>query len=70
MPDMMNDIGREVAGKVEEENTSPGIRWGIWWIALTANRRGSTTLLERTNVQQSDPLGEAGWGTALWTEGQ
>ena len=61
MPDMMNDIGREVAGKVEEENTSPGIRWGIWWIALTANRRGSTTLLERTNVQQGDPLGEAGW---------
>jgi len=30
----------------------------------------STTLLERTNVQQSDALGEDGWGTALWTEGQ
>ena len=58
------------AGKVAEEKISPGIRWGIWWIALTANRRGSTTLLERTNVQQRDPLGEAGWGTALWTEGQ
>jgi hypothetical protein len=58
------------AGKVAEEKISPGIRWGIWWIALTANRRGSTTVLERTNVQQPDPLGEAGWGTALWTEGQ
>lgn len=58
------------AGKVAEEKISPGIRWGIWWIALTANRRGSTTLLERTNVQQSDALGEDGWGTALWTEGQ
>jgi len=43
---------------------------GIWWIALTANRRGSTTVLERANVQQHDPLGEAGWGTALWTENQ
>jgi hypothetical protein len=30
----------------------------------------STILLKRTNVQQQDPLGEAGWGTALWTEGQ
>jgi hypothetical protein len=30
-------------------------------MGLTANRRGSTTLLERTNVQQGDPLGEAGW---------
>jgi integrase len=58
------------AGKLAEEKISPGVRWGIWWIALTANRRGSTTLLERTNVQQNDPLGEAGWGTALWTEGQ
>lgn len=58
------------AGKVAEDKISPGIRWGIWWIALTANRRGSTTVLERTNVQQQDPLGEAGWGSALWTEGQ
>lgn len=30
----------------------------------------AATVLESTNVQQQDPLGRAGWGTALWTEGQ
>jgi hypothetical protein len=54
------------AEKVSNEKVSPGVRWGIWWVCLTANRRGSTTLLERGNVQQQDPLGDAGWGTGLW----
>src|SRR5665213_2239859 len=58
------------AGKISNEKISPGVRWGIWWVCLTANRRGSTTLLERANVQQQDPLGDAGWGTALWSEEQ
>jgi hypothetical protein len=55
------------AGKISNEKISPGIRWAIWWICLTANRRGSTSQLERANVQQQDPFGEKGWGTALWT---
>jgi hypothetical protein len=54
--------------KTGNEKVSPGIRWGIWWVCLTANRRGSTTLLERANVVQQDLFGPDGWGTVLWDE--
>jgi hypothetical protein len=54
------------ADKISNEKVSPGVRFGIWWVCLTANRRGSTTLLERANIQQQDPYGPDGWGTALW----
>src|ERR1700681_2371710 len=30
----------------------------------------AATVLGSTNVQQQDPLGQAGWRTARWTKGQ
>ncbi|UYO45740.1 hypothetical protein KQX63_06920 [Rhodopseudomonas palustris] len=49
-------------------NVSPGVRYGYWFVCLTANRRGATTLLRRSSVEWSDPLGRDGWGTAAWAE--
>jgi hypothetical protein len=58
------------AEKTSNEKISPGIRFGIWWWALTANRRGSTTRLERVNVVADDPLNDLpGWGSAFWDAG-
>ncbi|MEH2471866.1 hypothetical protein V1281_006946 [Nitrobacteraceae bacterium AZCC 2161] len=54
------------AGKSGNEKISPGIRWGLWWLLFTANRRLSTTVLERTRLRQADPFGEPGWGRAEW----
>jgi hypothetical protein len=55
------------AGKTGNEKISPGIRWGLWWLAGTANRRFSTTALERKNLHQIDPFAEEpGWGYAEW----
>ena len=53
-------------GKTANEKISPGIRWGLWWLACTANRRFSTTVLERKNLQQIDEFGEQEWGRAEW----
>lgn len=51
------------------DKVSPGVRCGLWWTALTAARRGSTTRLQRAGIEWSDARNEApGWGTALWTE--
>jgi hypothetical protein len=55
------------SGKTGNEKISPGIRWGLWWLAGTANRRFSTTALERKNLHQTDPFAEEpGWGYAEW----
>lgn len=54
------------AGKVGNEKVSPGIRWGLWWLAFTANRRFSTTVLERARLRQVDEFGLPGWGRAEW----
>jgi hypothetical protein len=45
---------------------SPGVRWGLWWDALTAHRRGSGTWVALEDVQWTDPRGEPGWGLATW----
>src|SRR5665647_1521111 len=31
-------------GKTGAEKISPSVRWGLWWDALTANRRGAATM--------------------------
>jgi hypothetical protein len=54
------------AGKRGNEKVSPGIRWGFWWLCFTANRRLSTTVLQRSRLHQADPFGEPGWGRAEW----
>jgi hypothetical protein len=33
------------AGRRGNKRISPGIRWGVWWVALTANRRCTSTKL-------------------------
>lgn len=54
------------AGRTAEEKISPGIRWGLWWVCLTANRRASTVQLRRSDFLARDPLGDPGWGRAAW----
>jgi hypothetical protein len=48
------------------ERVSPGVRWGLWWVAYTANRRQSTVALERKRLMQTDEFGREGWGRAAW----
>jgi len=58
------------ADRTSNNKISPGIRFGMWWWALTANRRGSTARLERANVVSNDPLNDLpGWGSAFWDAG-
>jgi hypothetical protein len=54
------------AGRTAEDKISPGIRFGLWWVCLTANRRASTVQLRRSDYLARDPLGEADWGRAAW----
>jgi hypothetical protein len=51
---------------VAHELISPGIRWGIWWVAYTANRRRSPTVLRRSELVLKDSQGRPGWGIAKW----
>lgn len=57
---------RYCAGRTARDKISPGIRFGLWWVCLTANRRASTVQLRRDDFLEQDPLGHAGWGRAIW----
>jgi hypothetical protein len=48
------------------QRISPGVRWGLWWDALTGHRRGSGTWIAIEDVRWEDPLGREGWGLATW----
>jgi hypothetical protein len=54
------------AGRTGGEKISPGIRWGLWWVSHTANRRFSTVKFDRSNFLVADELGPRGWGRAMW----
>jgi hypothetical protein len=54
------------AGRRAEDKISPGIRWGLWWVCLTANRRFSTVKLRRDDFLAQDELADDGWGRAMW----
>lgn len=54
------------AGRRAEDKISPGIRWGLWWVCLTANRRFSTVKLKRSDFLAQDKFAEDGWGRAMW----
>jgi hypothetical protein len=54
------------AGRTGGEKISPGIRWGLWWVSHTANRRFSTVKFERSNFMVADEFGPQGWGRAMW----
>jgi len=49
---------------------SPGVRWGTWWVAFTANRRRSPTVLQRSELFTKDVLGKPGWGIAKWADSE
>lgn len=55
------------SGRSGNDRISPGIRFGLWWVAFTAHRRGSTVQLLRENLLEQDPFGESGWGRAAWS---
>jgi hypothetical protein len=55
------------ADRTGNDRISPGIRYGLWWVAFTAHRRGSTVQLLRDDLLEQDPFGEAGWGRAAWS---
>jgi hypothetical protein len=49
------------------ERVSPGVRWGLWWDALTGHRRGSGTWVALADIQWTDPRNDRpGWGLATW----
>jgi len=57
------------------EKISPGIRWGVWWLALTANRSFTITKLRRNAMQWDDPRNtysttDQPWGIAEWPADQ
>jgi hypothetical protein len=59
------------AGREANKRISPGIRWGLWWVALTANRRFTTTKLRRADLRPEDPRNpyaspDQPWGIAEW----
>ncbi len=59
------------AGRQGNKRISPGIRYGVWWVAIFANRRCTTTKLQRDHLEQTDPRNPYGspgqpWGTAEW----
>ena len=54
------------AGRRSAQKISPGVRWGLWWVAFTGNRRFSTVALERERLHQTDEFGRPGWGRAAW----
>jgi hypothetical protein len=54
------------AGRTAADKISPGIRFGLWWVCMTANRRLSTVRLRRDDFLAQDPLGDDGWGRAEW----
>jgi hypothetical protein len=55
------------AGREGQDRISPGIRFGLWWVALTAHRRGSTVQLLRDDLKTEDEFGQPGWGRAAWS---
>jgi hypothetical protein len=56
------------SGRTGNEQISPGVRWGVWWVAFTANRRRTPTVLRREGLLFKDPFGQAGWGRAMWRD--
>lgn len=54
------------AARKGNQRISPGVRWGLWWDALTGHRRGSGTWVAIEDIEFDDPRGEPGWGLATW----
>jgi len=69
----VQELGRALAqheaycrGRIGRRKVSPGVRWGLWWDALTIVRSGAATLLETANIVWSDPHVDPGWALVSW----
>jgi hypothetical protein len=65
---------RFCAGRAGNEKISPAVRWGIWWLALTVNRRLTLAKLGRDDLSDNDPQNPYSsparpWGAASWPAG-
>jgi hypothetical protein len=65
---------RFCAARTGNEKISPAVRWGIWWLCLTANRRLTLAKLERDDLADNDPQNPYSsptypWGVATWPAG-
>lgn len=59
------------AGREGNEKISPAVRWGIWWLVVTANRRLTATKLLRSELYWPDEWNpystpDQPWGVAEW----
>ncbi|MEH2500258.1 hypothetical protein V1294_006737 [Bradyrhizobium sp. AZCC 1678] len=69
--DLLARHERFCADRAGNERISPAVRWGVWWFALTANRRFTLSQLRRDDLQPIDPLNpysspDQPWGIAEW----
>ena len=53
-------------GREGNMKVSPGVRWGMWWAALTVVRGGAALALEIGDVSYDDPNLPAGWALAIY----
>jgi integrase len=57
------------AGTNKGRKVSPGIHYGLWWLALTVARTGAAFTLRHNDIAASSSLLPAGWGMATWSAG-
>jgi hypothetical protein len=64
---LLNIHERFCLARSGNERVSPGVRWGLWWDALTGHRRGSGTWVALEDILWDDPRNpRPGWGLATW----
>ena len=49
-----------------QHRVSAAVRWGFWWIALSAARRGAATMIRREDVSRDHPELPSGWSLVKW----
>jgi hypothetical protein len=69
--DLLARHERYCAGRAGNEKISPAVRGGLWWLALTINRKFTCSQTRRCNLQYVDPLNpysspDHPWGKAEW----
>lgn len=55
-----------VRGRQGNMRVSPGVRWGMWWYALTVVRGGAALTLAIDDVKYDDPHLPEGWALAIY----
>jgi integrase len=55
------------AGTNNGRKVTPGIRYGLWWLAITVARTGAAFVLRQNDIAVSSSLLPQGWGMATWS---